>query len=301
MKMYLIVSCILILLQVTFAGPFFVAGFLGQMNFGKWTQGWGFGNTHIWAGGTIAWMLSIILTRYTLSHKEKLSISTECFYLCSMGLGAVGLFYTLNRGAWVGMFLAMLVLAWVFSRSDYPLRSLFKGLAVMFIFVSVCRLVIHPDVYKMREKMSFLQNVATHRRDMLADDAATLTRFKAWGVAFDGIRENPFWGLGVGQFPKYYEKTFPGLFQGLAADKFDPNAKQIPHNSYLYYASEMGMLPAGFLFLFISMVLVSGFRSGVTAAVFPFFIGGVVICVWVLTCDYIIERIFWIALGSVAG
>lgn len=298
MKIYLIVSCILILLQVSFAGPFYVAGYFGQMNFGKWTQGWGFGNTHIWAGGAIAWMLSIILARYAAPQKEKMSVSAETFYLLSMGLGAVGLFYTLNRGAWVGMFLALLVLAAVFIWSRCSLRNFFKGLAVMFIFVSVFRIAIHPDVYRMKEKMSFLRS---DPRNMLANDAATLTRIKAWGVALNGIRANPFWGLGVGQFPQYYEKAFPGLFKGLAADKFDPNTKQIPHNSYLYYASEAGLLPAAFLFLFMGVVLIGGLRSGAAAEVFPFFIGGLMICVWMLTCDYINERIFWISLGAVAG
>ncbi|OGR43055.1 MAG: hypothetical protein A2X28_01925 [Elusimicrobia bacterium GWA2_56_46] len=331
MKVYLIVSGILILLQIKFAGPFFVAGFGGQMNSGKGVPGWGFGNTLIWAGGAMAWMLSIILTRYALSCNEKSGIRARLFDLSALGLGAIGLFYTLNRGAWVGMALAMLLLSGILIRAGLFQKSFLKGLAVLLFFVSVSAVVLRPNIYKMHEKLSFIKSfmhadayeISTKvpvadkgsiaekvsfmegfpekPRQLLANDASTLTRLRAWGVALDGIKTHPFWGLGIGQFPGFYEKAFPRLFPGLEWWEFDPNTKQIPHNSYLYYSVEAGLLPAAFLFLFIIILLVNAFRLGVRAPVFPFFIGAVTLCVWILTCDYIIERIFWIALGLAAG
>ena len=295
MKMYIIVSGILILLQVNFVSPFYVAGFFGQLNFGAGTQGWGFGNTHIWAGGTCAWMLSIVLTRYAMSYKEKLSVPAELLYLFTIGIGATGLFYTLNRGAWLGMALAVLALAAILIRARLSPGQLLKGLAVMLIFVSFFKFTTHPELYKMREKIAFIG------KPDLANDAASLTRLKAWGVALGGIKSHPFWGVGIGQYPKLYEKAFPDLFKGLAAGKFDPNTKQIPHNSYLYYAVEAGLLPALLLFGFIGFIFFRGFRAGVFSEVFPFFVGGLTVCLWMVTCDYINERIFWIALGTLAG
>ena len=147
----------------------------------------------------------------------------------------------------------------------------------------------------MREKIAFIG------KPDLANDAASLTRLKAWGVALGGIKSHPFWGVGIGQYPKLYEKAFPDLFKGLAAGKFDPNTKQIPHNSYLYYAVEAGLLPALLLFGFIGFIFFRGFRAGVFSEVFPFFVGGLTVCLWMVTCDYINERIFWIALGTLAG
>jgi len=301
MKIYLIVSGILILLQVNFVSPFYVAGFLGQLNFGIGTQGWGFGNTHIWAGGAAAWMLGIVLSRYAIEPKEQLRLPVELLYVFSLGIGAAGLFYTMNRGAWLGLGLAIIFLGGILVRSKVPLWRVLKGLAVMFIFVAFCRFTIHPDVYKMQEKIAFMGNVYDSPKLALVNDAASLTRLKAWGVALDGIKSNPFWGVGIGQYPALYEKAFPNLFKGLAADKFDPNTKQIPHNSYLYYTVEAGLLPALLLFFFMGFIFFSGLRAGVSSAVFPFLIGGVTVCLWMVTCDYINERIFWIALGAVAG
>lgn len=319
MKAYLMVSGVLILLQICFAGVFYVAGLLGQTNFGKLTQGWGFGNTHIWAGGAIAWMLSIVLTKYAISYKDKFSLSADFIDLCSVSLGAAGLFFTLNRGAWLGVALAMLLMAVIIIRAGLSVKRLLIGLAVMFVFTFACKITLRPDVYNMHEKLSFFNTfMSKDEPDTLESarsvqifpgengrvsvaDPSSLTRLKAWGVAVDGIKKHPFWGLGIGQYPKFYEKAYPGLFKGLEPGQYDPNTKQIPHNSYLYYAFEAGLLPAAFLFLFIIMTLFNAFKLGAASTVFPFFVGGVVICVWILTCDFINERIFWIALGVVSG
>jgi ABC-type microcin C transport system permease subunit YejB len=64
---------------------------------------------------------------------------------------------------------------------------------------------------------------------------------------------------------------------------------------------EAGVLPAIVLFGLIAIILIQGFARGHLFELFPFVAGLVAVCAWIFTCDYLNERIFWIALGSVAG
>lgn len=294
MRIYLVASGALILLQVNFSGLFYVAGFFGQTNFGLGTQGWGFGNTHIWAGGAVSWMLSVLLARYSFAAESK-GMREELGSLLAFGAGAVGLYYTLNRGAWLALLAVIVILASALSWEKRPLRYFARALAVMFLSVVFFKTVTHPEIYRMGEKVSSIARLD------ISHDASSITRLKAWGVALDGIKSSPLWGIGVGQYPKLYEKAFPSLFSGLAPDRYDPNPRQIPHNSYLYYTVEAGVLPSLALLAFMAYIFYRGFRAGPGAAVFPFLIGAAAVCVWMVTCDYINERIFWIALGALAG
>ena len=300
MKLYLIASSTLILLQVNFSG-FDVAGCLGQLNSVKGASGSGFASSHIFAGGAIAWMLSIVLARYAAAYKERLSVSAELFYLCAIGCGATGLFYTLNRGAWLAMALTILTISGIFIYGGLRQKCLLKGFAVLCAFVAVFAFFAHPDVSRMREKLSFIGSVVKEPGRSVLNDASSLTRLTASVFALNLIKSHLYWGVGVRQYPRFYERAFPDLYKGLAEGRFDPTTMQTASNSYLYYAVEAGLLPAAFLFAFIAFVLIKGFQRGTVSEAFPIFIGGIAVCLWVMTCDYIGERIFWIAIGLVAG
>lgn len=297
-KLYLSVSGLLMLLQVNFAGGFYAAGFFGQTNFGKFCQAWGFANTHILAGGILAWLLSITLARYAFERPGNLRAGL--FSLLPMGLGAGGLLCTLSRGAWLGLAAGIIVIFLKLVLSKKPKLNFFRGLGVIAGFFALFYFLPHPGIPNVLEKITFLAQAAVKPEKAILNDMSVNTRAKAWGVAVDGIRRSPFWGIGVGRYPEFYEKAFPTLFAG-EAGKFDPNPKQIPHNSYLYYAVEAGLVPTFFLLAFIAAVFLRGWRAGLPGQVFPFLAGLAAVCFWIATCDYMNERIFWIALGALSG
>lgn len=301
MKIYLVVSGILIILQTNFAGPFYVASFFGIPNPGSGASGWGFAASHIFAGGAIAWMFCVILSRYVLSYKERLGRAEELLYLFSIGLGAVGVFYSFSRGAWLAVFLAV-ALFWAGSAwRRLPQWRMLKALAFVLFSLSYVQFVFPPVISRMDQKLLFIGDVLKNPDRALARDASAFTRLKAWGLSADLIKANPVWGVGFGRFPALYSRSFHELYKGLAADRFDPSPLQTSSNSYLYYAVEAGLLPAFFLFGFMALVFYKAFKAGMASPFFPFFTGGLAVCFWMMTCDYIGERFFWIMMGSLAG
>ena len=299
-KLYLSVSGLLMLLQVNFAGVFYVPGFFGQTNFGKFCQAWGFANTHILAGGILAWLLSITLAGYAFSPERPQKLRSRFFDLVPMGLGAGGLLCTLSRGAWLGLAAGAAFIFLKLAITKKPKGNFFRGLAVIAGFFILFDFLPHPGIPNLGEKITFIAQAAVKPEKAILNDGSVNTRAKAWGVAIDGIRQSPFWGIGIGQYPAFYEAAFPTLFAG-EAGKFDPNPKQIPHNSYLYYAVEAGLIPTFFLLVFIGAVFLRGWRAGLPERVFPFLAGLAAVCSWIATCDYMNERIFWIALGALSG
>jgi len=293
-------SGLLMLLQVNFAGGFYVAGFLGETNFGKSCQAWGFANTHILAGGMLAWMITVLLGRYSVPNGVPEAGWKDSLVLCSLGLGAGGVFYTLSRGAWLGLAAGISVVAIrAFMSGSAAGKRVLKGVFAIFCFVVLFRLLPHPGVANIDQKLAFIGNFASKPAEAVVTDASVNTRAKAWGVAVGGIQGSPLWGIGVSKFPDLYEKYFPTFYSG-DNSRFDPNPRQIPHNSYLYFAVEAGIIPALFLLALVAVVVFRGIIRGDTR-VFPFAAGLISVCAWILTCDYINERVFWIALGLVAG
>jgi len=139
MNFYLISSAVLILLQVNFAGLFYVSGFLGQSGLGRGLQGWGFSNSSTLAGGVMAWFLTVELARYSLSTVGKVFRFRDIAELCAIGLGAVGLFYTLSRAAWVGCILAAGCVLIALYVSKSPKKNFVKALISGMVF-RPCRL-----------------------------------------------------------------------------------------------------------------------------------------------------------------
>jgi O-antigen ligase len=303
-KLYLLISGVLMFMQVNFGGGFYLAGFLGKLDFGPSSQAWGFADGHILAGGILAWMLSLIVARYTFGPKRNGSVlRQELVALAAVGLGVGGLLYTLSRGAWLGFATGMFAVSARLLFSSEPRRNFIKAAAMiitsaLFFYFLPHRSISHSES-NLGDRMRFLVNVSVRPRAAVVNDASVNTRMKAWGVAIVGIRQSPFWGIGISQYQKLYEKFFSSFVAANA--KFDPNPKQTPCNSYFFYAVEAGMIPALGLFVLISVILIQGLSRGGLFELFPFVAGLIAVCAWIFTCDFINERIFWIALGSVAG
>lgn len=304
---YLLLSGIIILFQVNFGKPFYVASFFTKEVFGLGYQGLGFADNPTLTGGIMLWFLTVLVAYYSVSAKCG-GILCKIFILGSIGLGASGIFYTTNRASWIALFLIILLIGvFVFK---FSLNKKFFCLSVfsILIFISVFGFLFRSNVYKLNDKISFLERIVFLPMETIKYDASVNTRLRMWGLCLDLIKEYPIWGIGPLQYSKYNKSKFPKKLIFLADEYIDskygyldPRSSMTPHNSYLHYMTEVGILPAIPLFGLILLILIKGFYLGPKLKSFPFLMGLVGICLWIGTCDYITDRIFWIVLGTVAG
>lgn len=297
---YLIAAGVLILLQVTYAGPFYVSGFLGHYGFGYTTQGWGFVNSATLSGGVMTWCFSVALARYSFSGVGGQSRARDIFALSAVGFGAVGLFYTISLAAWAGSVLAAACVLAALFLTKSPKKNFLKALLSVAVFITVFCVFHSPEVYKKREKLMFFFRFLFDPKITVEHDTSVNTRALAWGLALKEIKKAPVWGIGLDQFPALYREAYPALSKS-AKGNMDLNQAINPHNSYLYYAVEVGVLPTLFLLLLIARVLLAGLKEGRFSEACPFLIGLIAVCLWTCTNDYLKERIFWIVLGLTAG
>jgi len=297
---YLIAAGALILLQVNFAGIFFISRFLGSPALGTGVAGWGFANGSTLAGGMLAWLFTISLARYVVSNGAKMTSFAWFMQLFSIAFGTAGVFYTFSRGAWLGVFCVVLVMAYAHISGGFPKKYLFIPLAVVVTSVVVLGVFNHREDANMRGKESFFIRLLQKPFATVSADGSTNTRAVLWRYTLGLIKDTPAWGIGVGNFPRSYSKAYQKLAIP-ANGVIDQNPDLTPHNSYLYYMAELGVIPAFFLFLLVGWVVFKGFHSGYYSDAFPFWAGLVAVCVWVSTNDYACERIFWIVLGVVSG
>lgn len=297
---YLGAAGLLILLQVTYAGPFYVSGFLGHYGFGYTTQGWGFVNSATLSGGVMSWCFSVALARYSFSGAGERSRSKDIAALCAVGFGAVGLFYTISLAAWAGSVLAAACVLAALFLSKSSKKNFMKAMLSVAAFITVFCVFHSPEVYKKREKLLFFFRFLFDPKLTVEQDTSVNTRAQAWGLALKEIEKAPVWGIGLDQFPALYHQAYPALSKS-ANGNMDLNQAINPHNSYLYYAVEVGALPTLFLLLLIGRILLAGLKAGRFSEACPFLIGLVAVCLWTCTNDYLKERIFWIVLALTAG
>ncbi|OGS13409.1 MAG: hypothetical protein A2234_04085 [Elusimicrobia bacterium RIFOXYA2_FULL_58_8] len=299
-NIYLIASGVLILLQVNFAGVFYISGFLGNYGFGLTSQGWGFANSCTLAGGIMGWLLAVQLAHYSFTAAGKVSRLRDGVQLCAIGMGTIGLFYTLSRAAWVGLMLAAVCVYLALYTACRARTNFVKAVLSGVIFLIVFGVLVHPEVYNKKEKLLSFFHFFFSPGATVASDPSVNTRVQAWGVAISGIKSAPVWGIGLDQFPVLYRQAYPELFKS-SKGILDLNQNINPHNSYLYYTVEVGILSAFFLLLLIARILVVALREGSSSRVFPFLIGLICVCGWIFTNDFIKERFFWIVLAVASG
>lgn len=299
-NIFLIVSAVLILLQINFAGLSYVSGLLGHYGFGRTAHGWGFANSATLAGGVMAWLTTLQLARYSFSEAGKPRRFQDSAELCAIGLGAVGLFYTLSRAAWGGYLVGAACVFITLRLAKLPKKRFARAAVSSAAFLAVFGVFLGPEVYHKKEKLMFFSRIFFAPGITVAQDLSVNTRALAWGVAVDGIKSAPVWGIGLDRFPAYYRRAYPALTRS-AKGAIDLNQSINPHNSYLYYAVEVGLLPACFLFLLIGRVLITGLKYRPSIKAYPFLMGLIAVCVWTTTNDFLKERIFWIVLALAAG
>lgn len=141
------------------------------------------------------------------------------------------LLFTKSRGAWIGFFLSLLVLAIIKSRR----------LLMLLLILAVLSPFVMPDFVKERFRDFTTVNQST---------GTVWERLELWNGAIAMIKARPFFGFGINtytkNFPDYKPKDYANVIY--------------THNSYLQIASEIGLVGSGILIIFLISILIMSLR-----------------------------------------
>lgn len=189
-------------------------------------------------------------------------------------LGAVGMFLSLSRGAWLGLFAAAAVYALVAANKKVILGF---GLAVL-ILAGVIAAV--PNL-RYRVMLPF------------QGEKSTVARFSLWDTAGKMIKDSPVLGKGVNGFSDNWDKynTDPGL-----------EHYNFPHNIFLNFWVDLGLLGLVSMMGILTLSVARGFvqrRNGKLAFSMLLFIVAMVVH-GLIDIPYLkndLALIFWIVLA----
>ena len=171
-----------------------------------------------------------------------------------LGLGTVALMETLTRAAWLGISLGLLAMlaVLVLARAVPAERKLQAAVAVAAVLLLAIGLAPDQAVQKTKSVVA------------LGDDSIAF-RQAVWSDSLPIIRDHPLLGTGPRTFHLIYTQ-YRSTKAGLPTLFVD-----YPHNDYLQYAVEMGILGAGSLIAVLVFLIYSLGRHGAFAVGRPEF------------------------------
>lgn len=168
------------------------------------------------------------------------SLSLQIILFIAAGMMAVGLFFSYSRGAWFGMAVGLLYLAWYYGKLKWKYVVLGVGLVVLGIVLFWGRTADSAPWYLKRLDLS--RPSAQHR-------------VSAWRGALQMMRDHPLgvgWNHAVSVYGQYYSPPEGG-------------AAALTTNSYLMLGTELG-LPGLLCFLsYIALCFLGRARHSVRA------------------------------------
>ena len=225
------------LLQVVFriGPPHFLAGGILMRAHGTFEQP----NPY---GGYLALILPIALA---------IALSAPRHNLRLLGWGmsialAIGIAASLSRGAWLGT-LAALSVVWLLDSQRNRLRAfaLAYGGITGTLVVLVLGLVPEALLTRVTDLFAYGSRLVQElRAGPNADNWAILERVSQWYAGWQMFADNPFLGVGIGNYPKAYATyALPGWPTGVGH----------AHNYYLNLAAEGGLLTLTAFLLFLGL------------------------------------------------
>jgi O-antigen ligase len=149
-----------------------------------------------------------------------------------------------NRAGAVAFIAAFLCLLW-------QLRNRYKYVLVVSVIVLVCWVSILPSSYI--DRFRVMWDPATKHSTASLDRATIVSRLELWRGAIQLVKENPWFGVGVGNYPKVIDRYF------------ENKKGDVTHNNYLNVASEAGLIG------FILYLLLFGYAFVVSFKLAPSF------------------------------
>ncbi len=132
---------------------------------------------------------------------------------------------TYSRGAWLALFVAMLILALLKS------RKIFVALIVLIVILTL--FLPHRIKSRASDSLNF-------------QEGTSWERLKLWNGALLMVKEHPFLGFGVNTYTKNFPDYKPPDYWGVI----------YPHNSYLHMATEIGLVGLGLFLTFIILAFI---------------------------------------------
>ena len=162
------------------------------------------------------------------------------------------LFLTKSRGAWVGLTIALAIMGTSFLRKKLhgqgpKVKKVFLPMIFVILILSV--FLSSPWGKPAREEVSSIFD---------PHHPSNAFRILVWKSSLKMIKDNPFFGVGIGNFKLIYP-----LYRSLEEWKISGINVQVlrGHNDYLQIASEMGLIGFG-LFFWIIISMVKIYRMG---------------------------------------
>jgi len=223
------------LLQVAFriGPPHFLAGGILMRAHGT------FGQPNPY-GGYLALILPVALALALMAPRPSLRLLG---WGIALAIGC-GILVSLSRGAWLGT-LAALSLVWLLESQRNRLRAIALAYCGFTATLIVLILGVIPEAILSRVTDLFVYGsrlAQELRAGPNADNWAILERVSQWYAGWQMFAENPYLGVGIGNYPKAYETyALPGWPTGVGH----------AHNYYLNLAAEGGMLTLTAFLLFM--------------------------------------------------
>ncbi len=226
------------LVQVAFqiGPPHFLAGGVLMRAYGT------FGQPNPY-GGYLALLLPIALAIALSAPKPGLRLTA---WGVSSAL-AIGIAVSLSRGAWLGT-LAALSMVWLLESHVNRRRAVALAYLGITGLIIALMLRILPDAVLGRVTDLFVYGsrlVQELRAGPNPENWAILERVSQWYAGWQMFANNPFLGVGIGNYPRAYE-TY--ALQGW------PSGVGHAHNYYLNLAAEGGLLTFTAFMLFLILV-----------------------------------------------
>ena len=225
------------LLQVAFriGPPHFLAGGILMRAHGTFAQP----NPY---GGYLALILPIALAIALAAPRPGLRLAG---WGIALAIGC-GILLSLSRGAWLGT-LAALGLVWLLESQRNRLRAVALAYCGFTATLIVLIMGVIPEAILSRITDLFVYGsrlLQELRAGPNPDNWAILERVSQWYAGWRMFAENPFLGVGIGNYPKAYEVyALPGWPTGVGH----------AHNYYLNLAAEGGLLTLTAFLLFLGL------------------------------------------------
>ncbi len=148
-------------------------------------------------------------------------------------LGAVGLFLSLSRGAWIGLMASLVLFGIITASRKFLFSSIMALVLVSLVVLSVPNLRYRVLLPFMGEK-------------------STVARFSLWETGWKTVKDSPVLGQGINGFSNNWEKF-----------NTDPNLQpyHFPHNIFLNFWADLGLLGlASFLLISLRVIWLAWWR-----------------------------------------
>ncbi len=170
-----------------------------------------------------------------LKQKQKLKLP----YLLNLGacvFSFLAIIMTYSRSSWLAIFLAFVILVLFYFKKVAGFRKIFAKIKIWLIVVLPLSLVLISNILLRLDSIFYVFSLGTGKgRIQLVQEA--------WQM----IKKFPLWGVGLNQFtPVMIQQNVSG-----AAEYF----LYPVHNTWLLFASEIGLLGLGSILAFIALVL----------------------------------------------